>query len=106
MLEVLLAAAVLSVGAAIYYQAMSGALRSAGLADRRYRASLLLEKEICETELLGQPASISDKGADPALGQVQWKIDGRSDGGIKSWQVQIRWTNRGQEEELSLEALP
>lgn len=107
-MEVLLATAVLATGAALYYQILSGAVRSAGQADRRYRAALLLRKEICETELLGAPASTADKEEDPDLGPVQWKIDAKTDPEteVKSWRVQISWKNRGQEEDLSLEAIP
>jgi Tfp pilus assembly protein PilV len=70
LLEVLLAATVLAVGAALYYQVLSNAVRGAALAERRYRAALLLRKEVCETELLGHPAATADKGDDPDLDPV------------------------------------
>lgn len=108
LLEVLLAATVLSVGAAIYYQVLSSAVRGAGLADRRYRAALLLKKQVCETELLGHPVSTASHMDDPDLGPVNWDIEEKSDPEtkIKTWQVQIHWKNRDQQEVLMLEAIP
>lgn len=108
LLEVLLAAAVLATGSTLYFQVLSNAVRSAGQADRRYRAALLLGKEVCETELLGAPASTNDKEEDPDLGPVQWTIEEKSDviTGIKSWQVGIHWMNRNQPENLTMEAHP
>ncbi|MBK8574575.1 MAG: prepilin-type N-terminal cleavage/methylation domain-containing protein [Elusimicrobia bacterium] len=108
LLEVLIAAAVLATGATLYYQVLSNAVRSASQADRRYRAALLLGKEVCETELLDAPASTADKEEDPDLGPVQWTIERKTDliTGIKSWQVGIRWMNRDQPEDLTLDAIP
>jgi Tfp pilus assembly protein PilV len=108
LLEVLLAATVLAMGAAVYFQVLSHAVRGAGLADRRYRAALLLRNVVCETELLGQPASTVDKMDDPYLGPLIWNIEEKPDPEtrIKKWQVQLGWKNRDQEELLKLEAIP
>lgn len=108
LLEVLLAATVLSVGAALYSQVLSGAIRGVGQADRRYRATLLLRQVVTETELLGQPAPTGDKAEDPDLGPVQWTIEEKTDPErkTKSWLVQIDWKNRDQQENLTLDALP
>lgn len=108
LLEVLLAATVLSVGAALYYQVLSNAVRGAGLADRRYRAALLLRKQACEIELLGRSVSPADSMDDLDLGPVSWTIEEKSDpeSKIKTWQVQLQWTNRNQQEVLMGEAIP
>lgn len=108
LMEVLLAATVLSVGAALYYQVLSNAVRGAGLADRRYRAALLLRKQACEIELLGRSVSPADSMDDLDLGPVSWTIEEKSDpeSKIKTWQVQLQWTNRNQQEVLMGEAIP
>jgi prepilin-type N-terminal cleavage/methylation domain-containing protein len=108
LMEVLLAATVLSVGAALYYQVLSNAVRGAGLADRRYRAALLLKKQVCEIEILGHSVSPVDIADDFDLGPVSWTIEEKSDleSKIKTWQVQLHWTNRNQPESLMLEAIP
>ena len=108
LLEVLLAATVLAMGAALYYQVFSGAVRGAGQADRRYRATLLLRQVVTETELLAQPAPTADKAEDPDLGPVQWTIEEKMDPDrkTKSWPIQIHWKNRDHPEALTLEALP
>lgn len=107
LLEVLLAATVLSVGAALYYQVLSTAVRGAGRADRRYRAALLLKKQVCETELIGRSVSPASDMDDPDLGPVIWNIEEKSEPEttIKTWQVQLQWKNRDQQEVLMLEAI-